>query len=132
MSAVLTRPKLVIPLNYLIVSVAVNLMTNQRNQNLNRFRNTLGIPTSHFKWQSYIEKVKEISAKRSSKIAEVKYIIIYTRRDRIPITPILRSVDTVSKNHAVDNGSNPTRGILNKAPVSLIENRDVNPDNISD
>ena len=69
------------------------------------------------KLQSYIEKAKEIATKRSTKIAEVEYIIIYARRDGIPILPILRSLDTFSKNPAVNNG-NPIRGLfINNDPT---------------
>ncbi len=46
------------------------------------------------KLQSYIEKAKEINNKPSPRINEVEYIIIYARRDGVPIEPILRAFDT--------------------------------------
>lgn len=49
------------------------------------------------KLQSYLDKAKEIAKKPSPKVAEVEYIIIYARRENVPIQPILRALDTYCK-----------------------------------
>ena len=49
------------------------------------------------KLQSYLDKAKEIAKKQSPTVAEVEYVIIYARRENVPIKPILRALDTYCK-----------------------------------
>lgn len=67
---------------------------------------------------SYIDKAKEIARKTSPTIEEVEYIIIYARRDKVPIVPILRALVNCCKDarnkHEADNDSQ-TKELLNIA-----------------
>jgi hypothetical protein len=70
------------------------------------------------KLKSFIEKAKEVAEKKSPKLVEVEYIIIYARRDGIPIKPILKAFDDCCKSHTnsytIDNSS-PTKGLFDTA-----------------
>jgi hypothetical protein len=93
--------------------------SNDNNNTSNRVMNPLVSKVKTYddlKLQSYVEKAKEVAKKATPKIAEVEYIIIYARRDKIPIEPILRAFDVYDKTREnnisnlqlIQNGNNST------------------------
>mmetsp|Transcript_22839 Transcript_22839/g.28020 ORF Transcript_22839/g.28020 Transcript_22839/m.28020 type:complete len:926 (+) Transcript_22839:115-2892(+) len=80
------------------------------------------------KLTSFIEKAREIPSKKSPTIAEVEYLIIYARRDSIPIKPILDILNEGCKEKSrgyTHLPLSPTQGIFNAIATRSSEEDDL-------
>ena len=90
------------------------------------------------KLESYIQKAQEVMNKTSPKVSEVEYIIIYARRDGIPIVPILQTFLNY-KNFGNNEGERSLeRQVIQRfilyicEAIAIIENNMVSPQYVTD